>query len=326
MGSIVTGALLKELNDICKNGVETDVDLSKLSQWRIGGLADVVVRPTSHGEIVNLRELFHSQDIPHVVIGATSNLLFDDDGLRIPCIQIGNQLSSTHIEANKVRVEAGAWVPGLARKIMMAGLTGAEHTCGIPGTIGGLICMNGGSQRKGIGDNVTLVTSVDSQGRTITRTRGECGFEYRKSIFQGAGEIITNVELDFASADSKSAVRQEMLSILKSRRNKFPWKHPNCGSVFKSNPAMYDKVGPPGAVIERLGFKGYRHKSVMVSPLHANFITHDGNGRAEHVRELIQLIHDAVFEDTGFSMDVEVEILNVVGKSNTRIKRNYRGT
>ncbi|PTB87837.1 UDP-N-acetylenolpyruvoylglucosamine reductase, partial [Pseudidiomarina aestuarii] len=71
-----------------------------------------------------------------VHIGLTTNLLFDDEGLRAPVIQIGSRMSKVGIEDQQVLAQAGVWVPGLARMLMRAGLTGLEHTCGIPGTLG----------------------------------------------------------------------------------------------------------------------------------------------------------------------------------------------
>ncbi|WP_425338439.1 hypothetical protein [Thiorhodococcus minor] len=47
-----------------------------------------------------------------------------------------------------------------------------------------------------------------------------------------------------------------MLGILRNRRSKFPLRDANCGSVFLSDPSMYELHGPPGAVIDRLGLKG----------------------------------------------------------------------
>src|SRR5690606_10000391 len=146
----------------------------------------------------------------------------------------------------------------------------------IPGTIGGLICMNGGSQRKGIGESVIQVHSVDRNGAIVIRRGADCNFEYRNSIYQSADEILLSARLKFNRSISKFETRRRMLSILSERRKKFPQKYPNCGSVFKSNPSMYEVVGPPGQVIESLGFKGMKSGGAMVSPQHANFIVNTG--------------------------------------------------
>lgn len=310
----LTPAVLSDLERLCPGGVLRDVALSDISRWRIGGRANVILRPADAGQLAGLRRYFFETGLPHLVIGATSNLLFSDDGLVVPCIQIGSQLSGIRITDDVVEVEAGAWVPGLARKIMQAGLTGAEHICGIPGTMGGLICMNGGSQRKGIGSALVEAVSVDREGHTVRRDQEACGFAYRTSIFQTNSDVILSARLRFTPGGDRQAIRREMLEILGNRRRKFPQKQPNCGSVFKSNPAMYAEVGPPGAVIERLGFKGQRIGDALVSPHHANFIVNDGRAQARDVLQLIARIRNKVIEETGYTMDAEALFVTSAGE------------
>jgi UDP-N-acetylmuramate dehydrogenase len=300
----LTHAEIAELRELSFGCVLRNVDLSAISWWRVGGCADLVVRPSSASQLASLLRWFSERGVRPTVIGHTTNLLFDDAGLRNPCIQIGRQMSKVEVSGTTVEVEAGAWVPGFARRLMQAGLSGAEHVCGIPGTFGGLVCMNGGSQRKGIGSSILTVDSLSPDGKAMRRRAVDCDFLYRKSLFQTNGEIIAGARLSFAKAP-RDRIRAEMLAILADRRRKFPRKEPNCGSVFKSNPAMYDRIGSPGAAIERLGFKGKRIGGALVSPRHANFIVNTGSARAVEILELIARISDEVEASTGFRMEAE---------------------
>lgn len=308
----LTESAIAELEVLCPGGVARDVDLSAISWWRIGGRADLVLRPSSTGEVAALLRWFSAKGIQPVVIGMTTNLLFDDAGLHAPCIQIGGRMAQVVREGQLVQAQAGAWVPGLARKLMQAGLGGAEHICGIPGTLGGLVCMNGGSQRKGISSSILSVESVDLAGRVRYHDVADCGFAYRQSIFQSNGEVITATRMRFAPRP-RTEIRSEMRSILADRRRKFPRKEPNCGSVFKSNPAMYAEVGPPGAVIETLGFKGRRVGGALVSPKHANFIVNTGEATARDVLRLIADIGNAVEAATGHRMEAEACFVSADG-------------
>lgn len=309
----LTETVYTELTRICPGGVERDVDLSVFSQWRIGGNADVLIRPASVTELVTLRRWLYERGQAHVVIGLSTNLLFADEGLHIPVLQIGPRMADVLITPQYVQAQAGIWVPALARRLMQAGLTGAEHTCGIPGTLGGLICMNGGSQRKGIGSSVIDVESVDVEGNVVRRTAEECDFAYRHSIYQVKGEVITSAKLQFSKAP-RDSIRTVMRKILADRRRKFPRKLPNCGSVFKSNPTMYAEIGPPGAAIERAGLKGFRIGAAQVSPLHANFIINNGGAQAYEVLRLIKFISDTVAEQFGYLMDPEINYVTPDGK------------
>jgi len=309
----LTSAVIQELADICPSGVHQDVPLAQFSRWRIGGLADLVVEPRSVSQLCAIRAVLAREGLASVVIGDTSNLLFADDGLRAIMLRIAARMSRLRVEGSEVTAEAGLWVPHLARCLQRAGLTGAEHVCGIPGTLGGLICMNGGSQRRGIGSAVVNVTAVTPWGGATMLDQADCGFAYRTSVFQSNGFVIAVAQLRFAQAPDRSAIRRQMLAILRERRRKFPRKQPNCGSVFKSNPAMYAAIGPPGAAIERLGFKGYRIGDAMVSPRHGNFFVNAGKARSPDMLRLIQDVGDMVFETTGHRMESEVRYVTPAG-------------
>lgn len=307
-------SMICDLEDICPGGVKRNVSLSEISRWRVGGTADIVVCPANISELQSLRRYLTQYDLPHLVIGGTTNLLFADAGLRALCIQIGSRLSDIYITNTEVYAEAGVWVPRLARRIMEAGLTGAEHICGIPGTLGGLICMNGGSQRKSIGDSVIEVISITPSGEFAAHLQASCGFGYRQSVFQDNNVIIAGARMRFDRALNRREIRREMISILTNRRLKFPRKSPNCGSVFKSNPKMYEHIGPPGAIITALGFKGRRVGGAVVSAKHANFILTEPNARAGDVLSLIGEISTAVERSTGYRLEAEVRFVEPNGR------------
>lgn len=305
---------LAALERICPGGVSTGEDLSRLSQWKIGGRADLVLRPSCAREVAALRVYFAHLGVRPLVIGSTTNLLFADEGLRVPCISIGSRMAALKIDGVDVRVGAGYWVPFLARKLMQAGLMGLEHTCGIPGTLGGLICMNGGSQRKGIGSSVLEVESVGADGTIACRSAPECEFAYRQSLFQRVDEVVTSVRLRLEER-SPVEMRREMLNILTVRSRKFPRKLPNCGSVFLSDPAMYAEHGPPGAIIEKLGYKGRVWGGAQVSPRHANFIVNVGGATSADVLGLIREISSAAERELGAALRAEVRYVAADGKS-----------
>ena len=289
-------------------------DLSKISRWKIGGSVGQLYRPCSPQNLVEIIKTLNQNAQRFVVIGSTSNILFADDGLAVPCIQIQTGFDRLTIDGTQVEAEAGIWVPGLARKLMGATLTGAEHICGIPGTLGGLIHMNGGSLRKSIGANVVHVTSVTPTGTLVKRTASDCGFAYRRSIFQTSDETIVSATFRFRQGNSKAKIRRSMIEIMQSRRQKFPKNEPNCGSVFVSDPAMYAQFGPPGAIIEQLGLKGLRIGDAMVSHQHANWINNLGQARSRDVLELVHTIKTKVFEATGFMLKAEARYLTPQGQ------------
>ena len=287
--------------------------LSRHSSWRIGGPADLMVEPSRADQIARVIKFVDRAGIPLVVIGGGTNLLFSDEGVRGVVLKIGRNLSRRAIQGRKLWAEAGAWVPAIVRAAGRAGLTGLEHAIGIPGTLGGLIAMNGGSRRMGIGDSVRRVWVVDRQGTERCLAQEECRFGYRTSALPPSGWVAVAAEMEFVLDDPRR-IRREMLAILRERRGKFPLKEPTCGSVFLSEPEQYRSVGPPGKVIEQCGLKGLRVGDAMVAHQHANFILNLGQARTGDVLELIRSIRTIVLESTGSLLMCEVRYLTPDGR------------
>ncbi|HSI50559.1 MAG TPA: UDP-N-acetylmuramate dehydrogenase [Ideonella sp.] len=288
------------------------VPLRSLSRWQIGGPARVVVEPLSVAATAQALRLIKAHGVPLLVIGDGSNLLFDDEGFDGVVLHIGRAMSSMRIEGRRVVAQAGIWTPIFARRVGCAGLSGAEHAVGIPGTLGGLVVMNGGSLRKGIGENLVSVTCLDHDGETRVLSHDECGFAYRTSVLQTRELIVVEAEFEFIPGEARE-IRREMIKIMAARRKKFPLRLPNCGSVFLSNPAMYDTVGPPGKAIEEAGLRGTRIGDAQIAPEHGNFIVNLGAARSADVLALIGLVRKAVYERTRFWLDCEVRHVSGAG-------------
>lgn len=310
----ITPRLLAQLRLISDLDIHMNVDLSRISRWKIGGVADCILCPHSTQALQDILRLTHTENIPTAVIGLTTNLLFTQERIRALVIHIGNRFSRCTIDGNRVHSQAGVWVPGFARRVANAGLCGIEHMAGIPGTLGGLICMNGGSQQKGVGDHLVSVTAVDEQGERHVLDHAQCQFAYRSSIFQSNRQIITEAVFEYEPADDRIQTRRQMKRILEDRRRKFPQKRPNCGSVFVSNPALYSSLGPPGAVIEQCGLKGLVRGGAEISSLHANFIVNRGGATTEDVLYLIEHIRQTVLRNTGFDLVAEAKYVDALGQ------------
>lgn len=306
--------LYAELARLVPGRARWDQPLRECSHWRIGGPADLIVEPATVQEVQQVRALLHQSGVPSIIIGDATNLLFDDAGFRGVVIRIGPALAGIDIGASgRVRAGAGWWVPWLVRKLIAAGLSGAVHAIGIPARLGGLVAMNGGSQRRSIGEHVRSVDVVGVDGTLRRLTHEQCGFAYRSSAIQQLEVAVVQVEFQFERGDS-AALRRQALGILAQRRRKFPLKQPNAGSVFLSEPELYERHGPPGKVIEAVGLKGMRRGDAMVSHRHANFIVNLGQARSKDVLQLIGLVRSRVHSATGFWLSCEVRHVSPDGR------------
>lgn len=281
--------------------------------WKIGGPADYFVEVDDDHQISGLWQLCQHHHLPLVITGGGSNLLWSDRGLRGVALKIGPKYGRIERRDNVVACQSGVYVPALARLTANWGLSGLEHLIGVPGCLGGLIHMNGGSLRKSIGDSVVVVTALDHEGQIQILPAQHCKFSYRHSIFQENGWIVLAVRLQLEPSDPFD-VRRSMLAIAAERRSKFPLQFPNCGSVFSNLPELFERFGPPGAVIDRLGLKGTAVGALCVSEQHANFFVNRGGGTSEQALKLIEIVQQRIQQETGLVVPCEVRAVTETGK------------
>ncbi|HIJ70843.1 MAG TPA: UDP-N-acetylmuramate dehydrogenase [Planctomycetes bacterium] len=291
-----------------------NIPLSTQSSWRIGGPADLLVEPEGVKQVADTILILTELEVPYVVIGNGTNLLFDDGGLRGVIVKIAGAFSYILIDGLNVIGGAGVPVCRLARRVGDIGLTGIEHIVGIPGTLGGLVVMNGGSQRQSISDVVVDVTVVKLNGQSVKVPSRYCDFSYRSSSFQESKDIVVEVSLKLQRGDIDD-IHRRMLEILRNRRNKFPGREPNCGSVFLSDPTTYKEIGPPGKMIEEAGCKGWSVGDAQVSAKHANFIVNLGHASSKDVIELIGKVRQEVYEQVGVWLQCEIKCITVSGET-----------
>ncbi|MFP4098249.1 MAG: UDP-N-acetylmuramate dehydrogenase [Alphaproteobacteria bacterium] len=312
---LVDPEIIRALRNIAPGCTSCDVPLDQMSWYKIGGKADVLIEPDMQHMAAAIIKYLKTYNILYTVIGSTSNILFDDAGYRGVLIKIADN-NFTHIKIDDdaaVQVGAGVWVPFYVRNLINKGIGECVHAVGIPGSLGGLIMMNGGSLRKGIGEQLLDVTIVDSDGNIRILKQEECAFGYRASALQKMDCIILEARFQYKGGENISTVRREALDLLVSRSQKFPRKYPSCGSVFLSYPEMYEIVGPPGKAIEDLGFKGKTVGGAQISPVHANFIINKGGAKAWDVLNLIHQCRQRIMDKSGFDMRCEVRFLPADG-------------
>ena len=206
-------------------------------------------------------------------------------------------------EAGYVTARAGASA-SLALFTAQAASRGAEgigSIAGIPGSVGGALRMNAGTDRE-IGEFVREVR-VQSPAKPEPQAVTVQYFYRHTTLAHDA--IVADVTLRFAAGD-QVAVREEMQSRLVRRKKTQPLQLPNAGSCFR-NPEG-DKAG---RLIEAAGAKGWREGGAEVSPLHANFIVNHGDASAADVATLLARVRREVVEKFGVELELEVHFVGV---------------
>lgn len=281
--------------------MEQNVPLRTLSTWKIGGLAEWVVWPSSATEIEKLWRFAQEEQIPIRLIGRGSNLLFPDEGLSGITV-VSTSLTGEVWGEGSLQAEAGCSLARLAQEAGERGFSGLEFARGIPGTLGGAIVMNAGAHSGEIQNVLHTVKVLTEDGKIQTFSKGKLTFGYRECSLKGRAWIL-EAELKFRLG-KKDEIKAQMAENLVKRKAAQPLELPNAGSVFRNPPG-----NSAGRLIEQAGWKGKGIGGAQVSPKHANFIVNKGNATAADVLALIQAIQKDVYEKYGVELRTEVHYI-----------------
>lgn len=293
------------LREIFGERVAFDAPIAPHTSWKIGGPADALAVAESEDELAAAMQLCFKRHLPWFVLGSGSNVLVGDGGLRGIVLRLGGSFAAVdaRIEDDRVIVDAGAsaGMAALTAKAATLGASGIGSLAGIPGTVGGSLRMNAGTDRE-MGEFVREVwvqSPAKPQAHPVT-----VQYFYRHTTL-ARDAIVSRVTLAFERGDAK-AVRDEMQSRLVRRKSTQPIAMPNAGSCFR-NPEG-DKAA---RLIEAAGCKGWRAGGAEVSPLHANFINNTGGATARDVASLLARVRRAVHERFGVELQLEVHLVGV---------------
>jgi len=291
------------LNKIPDLELRFDLSLNRLTSFRIGGPAECVALPKTEEQLVALLKLCAAQGVKPVLLGAGTNVLAPDEGLRGLTIVLKDALEGMErISETSIRVMAGVTMSRAAVFAASLDLGGLEFAHGIPGTIGGGVYMNAGAYGGEIKDVCTRVRIVDMEGNARWITNEEAQFSYRHSAIEDNPWIVVAAEFELTPRPEEE-VWAKMKELIGKRRASQPLDLPSAGSAFKRPVGGY-----AAALIDQTGLKGFRVGGAAVSEKHAGFVVNLGGATAADVRELLKQVSDRVFERTGIRLEPEVRI------------------
>jgi UDP-N-acetylmuramate dehydrogenase len=298
-----------EIKDL-KGDIKKNEPLCNHTSFRIGGPADVLAYPADREDLQALLAAVNKERMKYFILGSGTNLLVKDGGFRgaVICLQ---RMTAVSVEREYrsiggafvvIHAEAGASLAKILSLAAEQGLTGIEFAAGIPGTLGGAICMNAGTAAGEISDVIESVTLLSPEGKFITRGREEMGFGYRTS-FIPEGHIVIAARL-VLRRDEKSKIQARVKDLMDKRNRHQPMGLPNAGSMFK-NP----QAEPAGKLIEAAGLKGRSVGDAQVSEKHANFIVNRGKATAADVLALMQIVKQTVLDTRGIRLEPEIKVI-----------------
>ena len=291
------------LNILNKEDILIDEPMSKHISFRVGGPADILVKPSSEDQIKDILTFAKKENIPYLIIGNGSNLLVRDGGIRGIVIKIAENLNDFAIEGTTVTAQSGAMLSFMGKAIMRNNLTGFEFAAGIPGTLGGAIAMNAGAYGGEMKDIVKSVRLIDSQGNIVELSNEEMQFAYRKSILSKEEYIVLSAVMELKEGNYEE-IRDIMKDLTNKRVTKQPLNLPSAGSTFKRPEGYF-----AAKLIEDCGLKGLTLRGAQVSDKHCGFVVNLGGAQAKDILDLIYVVKSTVYSKFGVMLEEEVKIL-----------------
>ena len=279
-----------------------NISLADFTWYKIGGKADILIYPKNIEDIQKIIEYSKQKNLPYFVIGDGANLLVHDNGYRGIVISLQQYFSSIDRRKNYLRVGSGTKMSDLIKYCENEGLKGFEQLSGIPGTVGGLLRMNAGTDNGLISDFLISVHGLDNDGEEFVLRKESIAFGYR-SAPQLSDKIILEGEFQLQESSSEE-LRDIRCNLINTRFKKQPLQYPSCGSVFKRPEGNF-----AGRLIEASGLKGCRIGNAEVSSKHAGFIINRGNATSKDVFALMKKIRDEVNNQFGILLEPEVKFL-----------------
>jgi UDP-N-acetylmuramate dehydrogenase len=282
-----------------------DEPVAAHTSWNVGGPADALLSLETPDELAAVLRLVQRRALPWFVLGSGSNLLVGDGGIRGIVVRLGGEFARITVTREDATVVVGAGasssLPLVVTQAASAGADGIDALAGIPGSVGGALRMNAGTDRE-TGEfvrDVWVQTPTKPAPHAVTPQ-----YFYRHTTL-ARDAVVARATFAFPYAEP-ALVRKRTQARLVRRKQSQPLQYPNAGSCFR-NPSG----ARAGALIEAAGAKGWREGGAEVSDLHANFIVNRAQASAADIAGLLARIRRAVAETSGIELELEVHFVGV---------------
>ena len=274
--------------------------MKEYSNMKVGGTAKELIFIDDKKE---LKEILQTRS-NIFLLGNGTNTLINDGKLDISFLSL-KRLKNITVEEKKgdydlVRVEAGLDLDDLIDFMEKNDYSGLENITGIPGSVGGLVNMNGGAYGTEIFDCIEEVEVCKNDGEIVKIKTADLNFKYRTTEIKENKWIVVSALFKFGFGFNKAASEDKR----EQRKTKHPLDLPNLGSTFKNPEGTF-----AAKLISDAGLKGYRVGDVEISPKHPNFVTNLGNATFNDIISVIEHVKEVVFEKFGVKLETEIIIL-----------------
>jgi len=302
----INNIIVKELKKIPDIIVEINKDLSSYSTLGLRASGDLITVLTISA-LTQLVRFFYRKKINYHILGGGANSILSEI-IKLPIIKLKFSWDKSIFDNVQkfYTLPASIGLSTLTKYSITHYLKGWEVFAGIPGTLGGAICMNAGNQRGSISAIVKKVKIIKKNGTLIQYNLTKNNFSYRQNLFLKKGDIIYQVVLGHKGIDKK--IPKIIQNDLTVRKAKQPLDKKTCGSLFKNK--LCPKTCLAAKFIDILGMKGFGINDIIVSEKHANFIENRASGNDSDTLAIVKVLQDQLELYFGINFEMEAKVFN----------------
>jgi UDP-N-acetylmuramate dehydrogenase len=286
---------------------QADVVLASTTWFRVGGPAEVLVRPADVSDLCAFLAALPAE-MPVLAIGAASNLIVRDGGVHGVVIRLARGFNSIETQADGVVAGAAALDLTLAEHAAAAGLAGLEFLSGIPGAVGGAVAMNAGAYGSDVAACLDWAEVVTRGGDLLRLDAGRLGLAYRHSSLP-PGAIVVRARFRARPGDA-AAIAARMAEIRAAREATQPVRARTGGSTFR-NPAASTSSHKAWELIDAAGCRGLTRGGAQVSEKHCNFLLNTGDATAADIEGLGEEVRRRVHAASGVTLEWEIKRIGI---------------
>ena len=282
-----------------------DVNLSKYSWFNLGGNAEYFFKAKDENQLIEFLREAKKQNLKTTVLGAGSNTLFRDNGVKGVVIKLGNKFSFTKITSkNILDVGAATLDRKVANYAKENNVGNLEFLSCIPGSIGGAIIMNSGCYENDISKVLLSIRAIDKKRLSVIEIKKkDIKFLYRGTNLSNDLIIISAKLQGTTSVIEK--IEKKQSDFIEKKKSSQPSQIKTCGSTFKN----VSKDKKAWMLIKKSGCEDYREGDAIISHKHCNFFVNNGNAKSSDIENLINKVRKKVQEKTGVDLELEIKIV-----------------
>ena len=285
--------------------VSTNIELSKYSWFNLGGPAELFFKPENKNQLIEFLKYSKENKLKITVLGAGSNTLIRDEGIKGVVIKLGPNFSKIElINENTIQVGAATLDRKISNFAKENGIGNLEFLSCIPGSIGGAVIMNSGCYGCDISKVLSSITVIDVQNCIEKQIpREDIDFFYRGTNLP-SNLIITAVKLKGTVAE-KQLIEKKQLQMLEQKKLSQPSQIKTCGSTFKN----LNNEKKAWQLIKETGCDKFFEGDAVISKKHCNFFVNNGNAKSSDIEKLINKVKKTVNDKTGINLELEIKII-----------------